>query len=237
MIDRSRFLDTYEDTRLWLDSVNISSCDINRETLLVDCNFGIWLEFNQMKQIPVKFNNVFGSFNVSYCRNLKSLIGSPNKTKTISCNNTSIDSFVGLGDVDCVIASDIDTLSSFNGLPTTLSFLNIDGSCNNITSLLYFPKIIKNSLHIGSDFRFSYCLYRHSIEINKIVICGDVNKFYGIVNLLNVGGVNAIEIAENIKVESIMSEEIKRQPNPKKRNILKVSQELSNAGFHHLTVI
>ena len=108
----------YSDTEEWLDEMGIKNYIIN-DDLTVDVNGDINLDFEAIKEFPIQFGTINGSFNASYC-SLSTLKGSPIKV---------------MGNFFC----DGNRLTSLEYSPKYVSGKFFCGK-NDITSLLHLPK-------------------------------------------------------------------------------------------------
>ena len=90
----SHFFKTYEETKEWLDKMEIKNYKIN-DDLTVDVSNGVNLSNRKLSYIPVKFGIVNGGF---WCNNnkLKTLVGSPEKVLySFDCSNNKLSSLIG----------------------------------------------------------------------------------------------------------------------------------------------
>lgn len=233
----SQFFKTYEETKNWLDEMAVRLYEIDENSLSVDVRGPVNLSKKNLTKIPVRFGKVNGEFNVSDNPKLESLAGSPAKAVCIMCDSTNIKNFDWLGDINFVYAKNIKSLESFKGLPTRLTSLNIQHSCENVHSFDHFPTTVSGYLSISHDFRFTDILHKHSNDIGNIVLCGSGKSYGCILYFLHINGIKNIIFSHNRMVSDILNKEISCRPNPKKRNLLRIAHELSNAGFHNLTVV
>lgn len=233
----SQFLKTYVETKKWLDNIGIKDYTINDETLVVDAPNGVIIVNNAITSLKVKFGNCgdWRMFQIS-CPKLNTLVGTPDHVKALSCRGTKIKNFVGLNSVEQIYAEKLKYLKSFEGLPNKVEIIDIYGSCYGVESITNFPKTITGTLYIGIDFKWIPSLYKHMDELHSIILWGDHRIYDNILPLLRIKGISLIKFASSSALSDILNAEINRQPDPRKRNLLKVAQELSNAGFHHLTV-
>jgi hypothetical protein len=79
-VNNSQFFTTYEETKSWLDEMEIKNYTINTD-LTVDVDGNVNLSFRTLTHIKVNFNKVKGFFNCSYSE-LTTLTGSPKEVKS-----------------------------------------------------------------------------------------------------------------------------------------------------------
>lgn len=120
----NHFLKSKKEIKDWLDEMEVKNYIINEDST-VDVKSGVILSHKKLNIIPIKFNNVEGSF---WCNsnNLQSLIGCP--------------TIMG-GELYC---SD-NQLITLYGCPNSVISLNCCN--NNLTSLHDCPNIIKKTLY------------------------------------------------------------------------------------------
>lgn len=223
----------------WLTSNNIQEFKIHDGTNIVDVYKGVSLNktYNHDigKHLPVKFGDVNGGFNLDMI-GVESLIGCPNKCKFINCSRTNISNFNGIGTTSSVIATRCQDLTSLDGLPNKLDTLDIS-YCDSLNDINGLPEKIGTLIISKSFCQHIKGMRKRTGTIKKVILAGDISEYQDIVGLLNINGLTNIEIHNGFKISSILNDEIIRQPVSKKRNLLKVAYDLSNAGYHHLTVM
>lgn len=135
----------------WLDRYGIEEYII-ADDLTVDVKGDVNLSKSDIEYIPVNFGHVTGSFYLSRCYNLKSLLGCPtlvDKMFIANMCNSLIDltgsPFVVNGSVTF---SHSDNIRSFKG---NLHYVGMGFTCDrcpNLRTLEHLPKVIKMDLSI-----------------------------------------------------------------------------------------
>ena len=140
----SYFFQTYEETKDWLDKMEIIKYTINVD-LSVDVNNHVKIDYKQLHKIPVNFNKIYGDFSC-YHNYLTSLKGCPKIVNgKFSCSNNYLTSLKGCpSTVDKSFYCNNNELKTLEYCPSTItgSFYCTD---NNLTSLKGCPEIIDGS--------------------------------------------------------------------------------------------
>ena len=85
----------YQRIKSWLDAMVIGNYIINKD-LTVDVSGSVSISTHAISELPIQFNIVKGTFNISMCLNLITLKGCPIKCDNFfCCNNPKLDSLEG----------------------------------------------------------------------------------------------------------------------------------------------
>lgn len=156
------FLNTHIEIKDWLRQYHINNYTIN-ENLIVDVHDSVNLGSKRLKNIPIRFGTVKGSFNCSHNK-LTSLEGSPIKSKTFDCSYNDLETLL-----HC--PSEIENY--------------FDCSYNALTSLQHGPK------HVGDFYSCRYNKITELIdmpnEIYGYVDCShnELKSLKGIPNIIH----------------------------------------------------
>ena len=98
----NQFFKTYEETKNWLDDMDIDNYTIN-DDLTIDGDGDVIISDIGLKKIPVKFKSVGGDFNCG-SNQLTSLKGSPDSVgKGFYCGHNPIEEIYSLfGNKECI---------------------------------------------------------------------------------------------------------------------------------------
>lgn len=148
--DVNQFYTSCDEIKNWLDENGVENYNIN-DDLTVDVNGDVQLPCRNFSQLPVKFGEVIGRFNLFQCKNLLSLAGCPKKVgKWFGCH-------------EC------DSLTSLKGGPEYVGEMFHCHSCPNLTSLVGAP------LEVGSWFTCNNCPKLVSLKGLPLVIGSSLN--------------------------------------------------------------
>lgn len=195
----------------------------------------------QERVLPVKFGSVKRGFEI-FNSNIITLDGCPDSCSFFRVHDCNITNLVG-GPSDVPdfysISDSKGLLTSLSGIPKKLNILTLNTKSTHID--VDVSKIeISFGLNITIDALsvIDICKVFKFNNVELKIFSGNFNRSINILDILRIEGLRSISFKGfgDDTLTKVFSNEIQRQPNPKKRNLLRVAQELSNVGYHHLTI-